>query len=201
MPTRIESVNEILRSIQAPPISSLDGPLDDDAAIAVATLNEIQADVLSHGWDFNILKDVERTPVNGEITLAGVKRFRISPRSMSSSHHYVNRNGRLFDSVGATYTITTPVRFDEIVIDVDWDEIPQIVQRYITMRAARVTTGRVTNNSDLLRTVGYEEMEVLTTVRRDHSIQQRLTMLDAPGIREALVSYPSGGVRITDALG
>jgi hypothetical protein len=201
MPTKIEAVNEILRSLQSPPISSLEGPLDDDASVAIATLDEIHQDVLREGWDFNTLKDVTRSPISGEIGLAGVKRLVIDPRSQSSSHRYVNRNGRLYDAVANSYTITESVRFSQVVISVDWSETPEIVQRYVTTRAARVSVGRLKNNPELLRNAGYEELEMLRTVRRDHSLQQGLSMIDSPGVREALIAYPNGGGRYTDALG
>ena len=52
--TELEAVNSMLATIGEAPVNSITGTLPLDASLAKNTLNEINREVQSAGWHFNI---------------------------------------------------------------------------------------------------------------------------------------------------
>ena len=147
--TRLEAVNAIVGQIGMAPLVSIEDNITSDAAAAIQALDEVTRDVQEIGWDFNTETEfpLTRTP-SGEIPL-GDNILRID---VSDTRFYpirvVQRGNRLYDKTNHTFIFTKDLVAEEVVLLLEWDELPQAVRKLITIRAARVFVGRVIGDLD-----------------------------------------------------
>jgi hypothetical protein len=64
---------------------------------------------------------------------------------MKSSDRLTMRNGKLYNLSSQTYTFTSDIDLNQIII-LDWTDLPEVARRYITVRAARIFTDRYLPN-------------------------------------------------------
>ena len=139
----------MLSAVGEPPITHLDGQKNADAAIARNILTEISRDVQSMGWHFNTSTKVTFSPdsTTKEITLPeSIVRIDINHTMENSgnsdSRDITQRGSKLFNRTDNTYEFTSDVKAAVVYI-FDWDEMPEPVRRYITIKAARVFQDRM----------------------------------------------------------
>ncbi len=127
----LEAMNVLLRAIGSSPVNSLETP-HPDAANAKATLKRIRTQAQTRGWWFNIDYDVTLQPNEvGEIEIPSyVTSLKMLDRS------YVKRGDKLYNNITQTYVIGCAVVVRNMQRTVDWDELPQSMQDYITYFAA-----------------------------------------------------------------
>ena len=146
--TLLEGVNTMLSAVGEPPITSLEGQKNVDAAIANNILTEISREVQTMGWHFNTQKNVSFAPdsTTKEIVLPeSVVRIDIKPTTLSNSNDsrdVTQRGNKLFNKTDNTYEFTKEVKACVIYV-LDWDELPEPVRRYINIKAARVFQDRM----------------------------------------------------------
>lgn len=127
----LEAMNVLLRAIGSSPVNSLETP-HPDAANAKSTLKRIREQAQNRGWWFNIDYDVLLTKDEvGEIPIPSY----ISSLKMLD-RNFVKRGDKLYDKVNQTYKINCDVIAKVIIRIVEWDELPQSMQQYITYFAA-----------------------------------------------------------------
>ena len=141
--TFLEAVNTVLSAIGELPVTTYTSTGNADVEAAVAILNEVSKEVQTEGWHFNTEKDVTYTPVASQITLP-TNVFWVEP-SMKSSDRLTMRNGKLYNLSSQTYTFTSDIDLNQIII-LDWTDLPEVARRYITVRAARIFTDRYLPN-------------------------------------------------------
>lgn len=177
MPSRtseLNAVNTMLSVIGEPPINSLTGTQNADAAIAQNILDEVAREVQGEGWHFNTLHNQTLSPdSNNEIILAAevlrIDNDTTMPRNgtgttASETREVIQRGVKLFDKTNNTFTFTTSVRCT-IVYIFPFEELPEAARRYITVRAGRIfqdrMVGSVKGNAFTLR----DEQKALATLR------------------------------------
>ena len=190
MPSRtseLNAVNTMLSVIGEPPINSLTGTQNADAAIAQNILDEVAREVQGEGWHFNTLHNQTLSPdSSGEIILAAeVLRIdndtTVPPDSSSTigteNREVIQRGTKLFDKTNNTFTFTSSVRC-AIVYVYDFEELPEAARRYITVRAARIfqdrMVGSVKGNAFTLR----DEQKALATLREFEGDTSDRTIFD-----------------------
>lgn len=124
-------MNVLLRAIGSSPVNSLETP-HPDAANAKATLKRLRLQAQNRGWWFNVDYNVTFTQnVSGEIVIPSyVSSLKMLDRT------YVKRGNKLYDTVNQTYVIDCDLLAARVIRMVDWDELPQAMQEYITYFAA-----------------------------------------------------------------
>ena len=139
----------MLSAVGEPPINNLDEQKNADAAIARNILTEISRDVQSMGWHFNTSTKVTFSPdsTTKEITLPeSIVRIDINHTmenaGNSDSRDITQRGSRLFNRTDNTYEFTSDVKATVVYI-FDWDEMPEPVRRYVTIKSARVFQDRM----------------------------------------------------------
>ena len=152
----LSSVNSILAAIGQAPISRIyQGRgsnltyINPEIALIHTLLTEVDTDVQNEGWVFNTEFNYPLTPdAKGEILIpANVLRMDISEGQVYRDTDPVKRGFKLYDRYNHTFIFTpeTEYRFD-ITWKWDFDELPSVFQRYITLRASgRAATQMVTN--------------------------------------------------------
>lgn len=154
MTTELNAVNTMLSAIGEPPVTTLDGQTNADAAIAQNILLEINREVQTMGWHFNTQHDVEFEPdTDKQIVLpTNVVRIDIDPRARNTDSDTVQstvdnrditqRGTRLFNRSKNTFEFEKKVKVTVIFLLL-FTELPEAVRRYITIKAARVFQDRM----------------------------------------------------------
>lgn len=144
--SKLIAVNMLLRSIGESPVNDLEVSEAVDVANAEATLDEISLAVQSDGWSWNREKNFTLS-VNsdGEIPLPDMcltvtKAYWPDSSGMPINEEIVERARKLYDKSNHTYTFDKNVMVDMLVF-LDWEEMPELARRYITVRAAKLFQG------------------------------------------------------------
>ena len=165
--TQLEAVNSMLGHIGESPVNSISdtSAVPVSVSVAIAALNEVSKDVQSEGWHFNTETDVKYSPVGGAITVpADIIQF----DPIDTSLDIVQRGATLFDRKNNTTTFTSDLTVNQMRL-LDWDSLPEVARRYITLKASRVFQGRI---------IGSRELESL--IARDEYVA-RANLLEADG--------------------
>ncbi len=165
--TQLEAVNSMLGHIGESPVNSISdtAAVPVSVSVAIAALNEVSKDVQSEGWHFNTEIDVKYSPVGGSITVpADIIQF----DPIDTSLDIVQRGATLFDRKNNTTTFTSDLTVNQMRL-LDWDSLPEVARRYITLKASRVFQGRI---------IGSRELEAL--IARDEYVA-RANLLEADG--------------------
>lgn len=148
--SELDAVNIMLGTIGESPISSLDAATGVvDAVTARQILKEVAIQVQEEGWHFNVEKNFELTPTSDTKTIY-VPANAIEVDAMGDDRDYdvVIRGQRLYDRKNHTYQFEKSLKC-EIVLLIDFEELPQAARHYITVRAARVFQQRVVGSDTL----------------------------------------------------
>jgi hypothetical protein len=133
MLTKLEAVNRLLGRIRERPLASLDEPMHGDARVALNVLDQVSRRVQQRALPFN-------TDTNGTLPLAvdgtcpvptGTVRVN-EALTIQSRRKAVLRGTRMYNAEDQTYTFDEPVVYDLLVRILPWEDLPPIVQEYIT---------------------------------------------------------------------
>ena len=121
-------------------------PTNPDVAIALNTLREVSREVQAEGWTFNKEYDYPITPdSNNEIKIPSnvLQMDLTTTRTINLNRDSINRGGKLYDRIAHSYKWTDETVYVDILWEMDWAEIPEPVQAFITARAASIVSSRI----------------------------------------------------------
>jgi hypothetical protein len=179
--TELEAVNTMLSAVGEPPINSLDAQKNADAAIARNILTEVNREIQTHGWHFNTQRDVVFSPdsTSKEIILSdNVVRVDIDMTSIGTSYDerdVTQRGSKLFNRTDNTYEFESDVKAT-VVFLLTFDELPEPVKNYITVRSARIFQDRMVGSQAHHAFSQQDEVRALALLKEfqsdtaDHSI-------------------------------
>ena len=152
--TELEAVNTLLSIIGEAPIDKLaDISVNEitDASLARKTLKEVCRDVQAEGWLFNTENEVSvSVDTQGEYPLPeNALRCDFSPNRYASSQ-LVARGNKIYDRYARTYKIDNsnePIVIDQVVMELEWDELPHAAHQYIAVRSGRIYSDRYINSN------------------------------------------------------
>jgi hypothetical protein len=152
--TELEAVNTLLSIIGEAPIDKLADISDNeisDASLARKTLKEVSRDVQAEGWLFNTDNEVSvSVDSKGEYPLPeNALRCDFSPNRYPSSN-LIARGNRIYDRTNRTFEIDNdgaPLVIDQVVMELNWDELPHAAQQYISIRSGRIYSDRYINSN------------------------------------------------------
>ena len=148
--TKLEAVNVMLTSIGEAPVNSLISGLED-AELAETILENVNKETQSKGWIFNTDLKIKltRNPTDNHIELPN-NYIRVDTRNTlrNSSKDIVERGRKLYDRIANSYTFTSGVQVDAVVL-LDFTDIPEVARRYITIRSARIFQDRVLSSPNI----------------------------------------------------
>jgi len=145
--TKLDAVNTMLSAIGEAPVNSLSSGLVE-AEIAETILNTVDREVQSMGWHFNTeYKKSFAQDTNGEIPL-GADILRADAHLDANSKNLVQRGLRMYDRKNHTFAIKEAVLLD-VVVQLDFEDLPEVAKRYITLKSTRVFQDRVVGSNTL----------------------------------------------------
>ena len=163
--SKLDAVNSILLGIGEAPVNTLGSGLQE-AEIAEVTLNNINREVQSLGWHFNteIRYTLDKTE-SGIINLpANCLKLDVTSVLRDYDTDVVERSRKLYDRVKNSFVFTTDIETD-LVIFLDFEEIPEVARRYITLRAARKYQENILGSETLSKLQADEEGLALNALK------------------------------------
>ena len=167
--TELSSVNSILMAIGQAPISRIyqkdSGDLvyiNPEVALIHSLLMEVNTDVQNEGWVFNRENNFPLTPeANGEIKVPeNVLRMDVYENSIYRTTDLVKRGDRLYDKMNHTF-IFDPLKaiYFNIVWKWEYEELPSVFKRYITLRAGGRAATQLVTNPNLVQLLATQEQQ------------------------------------------
>ena len=161
--TKLEAVNTMLSAIGEAPVTALNLGLVE-ADIAETILESVSKEVQSQGYSFNRQLSVVFNPDSNNNIILPADILRADSTQKTGNLDLVQRGLKMFDRVNNTYTITGTVYLD-IVTQLDFLDLPEVVKRYITIRAGRIFLDRVVGSATLHGFSEKDEARALSETR------------------------------------
>ncbi len=174
----LAAVNILLSVIGEPPVNTLSNSTSPDVVMSRAVLGEISRSVQAQGWNFNKEFNVEFTPdINGEMSVPNdVLRIEVR-NNRYGVWDVIRRGSRLYDRGGHTYTFDKPL-WAEVVYLRDFAELTESARYYITIRAARTLSNRVSPSKVVYQFTKEDENYARAAFLEENGDTANLSMLD-----------------------
>lgn len=148
--TELDAVNIMLSTIGESPVSSLSASESTvDVSLSRQILREVTIQVQETGWHFNSEVSWPMTPTadTGEIQIPA-NCVQMDSSGADAMLDVAVRGTRLYNRTARTFTFTKAITVDMILL-LDFTDIPQAARHYITIRAARVFQQRMVGSDTL----------------------------------------------------
>lgn len=167
--TELEAVNVMLTTIGEAPVNTLTTSAVSDVGIARSILTETSREIQSRGWHYNTEKNYPLVPdVNGNITVP-INFVSVDLASIyDSKYDIVLRGTQVYDRLNRTAVFTETLKATVVQL-FTFDQLPEVVRRYITIRAARKFQDRVVGSSTLHGFAERDELEALVSMKEQES--------------------------------
>ena len=182
--TELDAVNSILMSVGESPVNTL-SVQSPEVAIAQKTLQQVCREILSEGWKFNTetqypitLNTNNECIIPNNVLQIDLNRYR-HPDAFDTIRKTDNGIQKLYDLHDHTFEFTN-TSGGKIYVDVVWmldfNDIPQVFQDYITVRASRIASNRMVNNPEAAELIAADEAQARAvaleydTVQGDYNI-------------------------------
>lgn len=149
-------MNVLLSTIGESPVNTL-GTVDQpqEAVTAREVLNEVSKDVQSEGWNFNLMRHFKLVPdTDGLITVPN-NCVHVKPVDPNPFIRVALRGLKLWNVDKNSYVFQNPIWADMLLL-LDFDQLPQQAKKYITAKASRLFQQRFVG-SQVLDTYTKEE--------------------------------------------
>ena len=197
--TKLEAVNIMLSTIGESPVNSLSSGLVD-AELAETILDATSRSVQSEGWHFNKEYQVKYSPdLSGNVLLpTNVLRADASAQidtiNRGQDFDLVQRGTKMYDRKNHTFSINKTVELD-IVVQLSFEELPEVAKRYITLKASRVFQDRVVGSSTLHQYNQEDEERAYFELKEFEGDSGDYTIFDSPDVAATLDRLPSTRIR------
>lgn len=167
--TELDAVNIMLSTIGESPVSSLTADQSTvDVSLSRQILREVTIQVEESGWHFN-------TEINWVLPITNVGEIPIPANCVQvdstgpdAQLDVVMRGSRLYNRTDHTYTFVQGVAVDMILL-LDFEQIPQAARHYITIRAARTFQQRMIGSDTLAGFTERDEARARAALKKQDS--------------------------------
>lgn len=196
--TLLEAVNICLMNIGEQPVNSLENQQVVEAAMAEAALLELHKEGQTRGWSWNKEQDYEfvKDAGTGEIRVpANAVSWSTDPYEWAG--RFQLRGQRVYDRQERSYVMGPDIaslRADVIWL-LPWDECPEVFNRWVTIRGARVFAARTLGSDSAVRYTAMDEQMALVELQRVELEQaQPNSLTGGPGLRPFPTYSPGLGL-------
>ena len=197
----VDAVNVLLTNIGEQPINSLTNQKQQEARMALMTLEEFQKDGQARGWSWNTEVDYPFAvdPITKEVTVPpNCLAFQVNPYQWDN--RFMVRGKRVYDRLNRTYQVgldTTIKSIEATVIwMLSWDDSPEVFNRWTTIRSARVFSTRVLGSDSVTQFTAVDEQAALTELQRVEMMQANANALTGGPWSGPIPTYsPAFGLR------
>lgn len=181
--TELDAVNAMLISIGEQPVNTLEVTDNAEVLIARNVLHQVSRQTQAVGLLCNSEKNYPLVvDVDGYIRLPANT---LKVDATDSSIDVVMRGRRLYDRKNHTYKFKDTVNVD-IVFFLPFEDLPQVVRDYITIRAIRVFQSRVVGSETLYAFTAKDEMDAYMAMVQEEVDHGDYNMLNNPEVQMML---------------
>jgi hypothetical protein len=138
---------------------SIDGIYEAEQMSMLIDLTK--AEVLAEGWVFNTDTNWTLVPDNEGYIVVPADVLKVDA---SGTTNIIRKDGKLYDRANQTYKFTNSVACD-VTWDIEFDELPPIMQQYITLKASRLLYQRLVGDANMLNVLLKDEQEAFFRVK------------------------------------
>jgi hypothetical protein len=164
--TELEAVNFMLATIGESPVSSLNESGNVDAVMASQALTKASREVQARGWHFNTEEQLTLTPTypSNEIRLPA-NCVQVDSVGVDKLIDVAQRGLKLYNRGAKTVQFTKSLLVDMVVL-LEWDQLPQAAREYIAVRAARAFHTRAVGGAETYQLTAQEEADALANLKK-----------------------------------
>ena len=163
--TKLDAINSMLIGIGEAPVNTLNSGLQE-AEVAAILLDNVSREVQSFCWSFNTdLRYKLGTNSDKHIVLPS-NTLVVDTTKLKRDYNtdVIERNGKLYDRTKNSFEFD-----DEVEVDItylfDFEEIPEVARRYITLRAGRKFQENILGSSELTQLQFKDEQAALMNLK------------------------------------
>ncbi|UMO76111.1 tail tubular protein A [Pseudomonas phage P413] len=179
----LAAINDMLAAIGESPVSSLEGDSNADVANCRRILNQVNREIQSRGWTFNIEEGATLVPD----AFSGFIEYMSDYLRMTGSTSYVNRGGYVYDRDAKTDTFTDPLTVDLIRLKT-FSEMPECFRSYIVAKASRRFNIRFFGAGEIEGSLQEQEKEAWQAIQEYELDFGKFNMLDGDSFVGGLIS-------------
>ena len=163
--TKLDAINSMLIGIGEAPVNTLNSGLQE-AEVAEIVLESISREVQASGWSFNTDIRYELSPnsVNNISLPSNTLQVDTTGLKRDYNSDVIERDGRLYDRTKNTFDFTASVKVD-IVYFFEFEKLPEVARRYITLRAGRKFQESTIGSSEMTQLQYKDEQQALFSLR------------------------------------
>lgn len=162
--TELEAVNSMLATIGEAPVNTLDNSGLIDVAQARATLAEVSRKIQAGDWHFNREDNYTLTPDYYGVIQVPFGVLRIDTVGESSGIDITVRGNKIYNRKDHTFTFDKAIKVDMVVL-LEWDDLPEPARQYIVARASREFQRRVVGSQILDQFTADDELRLLIALQ------------------------------------
>lgn len=188
--TKLQGINAMLSTVGEPPVNSLTAQRAD-SLIAQSILDEVTREVLSYGWQFNTDEGITMSPETstGFIYVSdSVVRVDMDPSYQN--YDIVLRGNRLYNRKTNSYQFSESIVVIQVSL-MDFDDMPEVAKRYITVRSARIFQDRMVGAQTLHAFTAQDEIAALARMTEYENEVGDYTIFDSPDVARAFIKKGS----------
>ena len=145
--TKLDAVNTMLSAIGEAPVNSLSSGLVE-AEIAETIFNTTNREVQSQGWHFNTEYNKSYAQDSDGHVVIGSDVLRADATLEANGKDLVQRGTKMYDRKNHTFVIGASTNLD-VVVELNFEDLPEVAKRYITLKSTRVFQDRVVGSGTL----------------------------------------------------
>ena len=179
--SRLDAINDILSLIGEAPLNTLADVTSLDAINAIAALDRAQRECLSNPFWFNT-EIITLSPSSEGIYVVPPSYLSVTPVKPEKDH-YVQRGNKLYDLDTNSYGGQTADLEVEVLVSLDWDELPQTAREAIQSTAAKHYAFSEVGEQFLYQVASQNERTAMAELYNENLRQSKLSRLDGPVLR------------------
>jgi len=182
--TKLEAVNIMLSTIGENPVNSLTSGLVD-AELAETILGSVSKAVQSEGWNFNTEKKVSFSADSSGHIILPANILRADSTVEANALDLVQRGLKMYDKKNHTYNINKAVNLDTI-IELEFETLPEVARRYITLKASRIFQDRVVGSETLHKFNQEDEFMAYSQLKDFEADSEDISIFDNNSVFEVI---------------
>ena len=195
--TLLEAVNTLLAVIGEQPVNTLETQQIVEASMAERTLLEFHKEGQVNGWSWNSEQAYEFAKDSNNEIVVPTNVVSWATDAYEWAGRFQLRGQRVYDRENRTYSLGSDIASltADVVFLLSWDESPEAFNRWVTIRSARVFSGRVLGDSSSFKYTAMDEQAALIALQSVEMDQlQANSLTGGPGLRPFPTYSPGLGL-------
>jgi len=163
--TKLDAINSMLIGIGEAPVNTLNSGLQE-AEVAAILLDNVSREVQSACWSFNTDLRYTLTPNTAKEIILPSNTLVVDTTKLKRDYNtdVIERKSRLYDRTKNSYEFDGDVEVN-ITYLFDFEELPEVARRYITLRAGRKFQENILGSSEMTQLQFKDEQAAFINLR------------------------------------